>query len=103
MSTFWIEILSKLGEIFSTNNRLIDWSHNFLLLRASHSRILYIPTKNSLKNFSIVEKGTSEGTDYWIIQNWPWKTSRKKDFSEKGLAEKVNSVKHTVVDQSHTL
>ena len=60
----------------------------------SHSRILYLQ-KKSLHNFSIVEKETSEGTDYWIIQNWPWKTSRKKDFSEKGLAEKVNSVKHT--------
>ena len=45
-------------------NRLIDWSHNFLVPRTSHSRILYILTKTSLKNFSIVEKGRSEGKVY---------------------------------------
>ena len=98
MSTFWIEILSKLGEIFSTNNRLIDWSHNFLVHRATQEYYTY---KKVLEQFLIVEKGTSEG----LLNNTKLtlKDFTKKDFSEKGLAENVNSVKHSVVDQSHTL
>ena len=92
MSTYYVSTFIEKKLIttikVSWNKLLINWLKNTIL------------TKKSLNNFSIVEKETSEGTDYWIIHNWPWKTSRNKDLSEKGLAEKVNSVKHTA-DLSH--